>query len=110
MLSSSSIIVVFVFVFRAFTQTALTAELKEIEAAVAEKQKEVDFIERNKTWNWENMCHVTEERTIINKSAASEVRKRIWIKGQGGREEKYRPDSLSTVGAAKEIISGYPVR
>lgn len=54
-------------------QTALTAEMKELQSGVAEKEKEVNFIERNKTWNWENMCHVTEERTIINKSAESEV-------------------------------------
>ncbi len=48
-------------------------EAEEIKKGVEEKQKEVEFIERNKTWNWENMCHVTEERTIINKSGESEV-------------------------------------
>lgn len=55
-------------------QEALAAEAAELKKALAEKQKEIDSIERNKTWNWENMCHVTEERTIINKSAESEVR------------------------------------
>lgn len=53
---------------------ALTVEAEEIKKAVEAKQEEVEAIERNKTWNWENMCHVTEERTIINKSAESEVR------------------------------------
>lgn len=53
---------------------ALAAEVEEVKKAVAEKQQEVESIERHKTWNWENMCHVTEERTIINKSSAeSEV-------------------------------------
>ena len=49
-------------------------EAEELKKAVETKQQEVESIERNKTWNWENMCHVTEERTIINKSAESEVR------------------------------------
>lgn len=48
-------------------------EAEELKKAVEAKQQEVEAIERNKTWNWENMCHVTEERTIINKSAESEV-------------------------------------
>ncbi|CAM9629145.1 unnamed protein product, partial [Laminaria digitata] len=52
----------------------LAAEAAELKKALAEKQKEVETIERNKTWNWENMCHVTEERTIINKSAESEAK------------------------------------
>lgn len=52
---------------------ALAAEVEEVKKAVEEKQSEVESIERHKTWNWENMCHVTEERTIINKSAESEV-------------------------------------
>lgn len=47
--------------------------MKEVKISVEKMQQEVDSIERNKTWNWENICHVTEERTIINKSAASEV-------------------------------------
>ena len=50
---------------------ALAAEVEEVKKAVAEKQQEVESIERHKTWNWENMCHVTEERTIINKSTES---------------------------------------
>lgn len=62
-------------VFPCGVQVALRAEAKEVEAGIAEKQKELDLIERSKTWNWENMCHVTEERTIINKSAESEVRR-----------------------------------
>ncbi|CAB1116035.1 unnamed protein product [Ectocarpus sp. CCAP 1310/34] len=51
---------------------ALTVEAEELQKAVEAKRKEVESIERNKIWNWENMCHVTEERTIINKSADSE--------------------------------------
>ncbi|CAN0032892.1 unnamed protein product, partial [Ectocarpus sp. 8 AP-2014] len=53
---------------------ALTVEAEELQKAVEAKRKEVESIERNKTWNWENMCHVTEERTIINKSADSEAK------------------------------------
>lgn len=62
-------------VFPCDAQVALRAEAKEVEAGIAEKRKELDFIEKSRTWNWENMCHVTEERTIINKSAESEVRR-----------------------------------
>eukprot|EP00904_Undaria_pinnatifida_P006348 jgi/Undpi1/2843/HiC_scaffold_14.g06220.m1 len=53
---------------------ALAAEAAEVTEALALKQKEIESIDRNKTWNWENMCHVTEERTIINKSAESEAK------------------------------------
>ncbi|CAM9268009.1 unnamed protein product [Pylaiella littoralis] len=53
---------------------ALAAEAEELKKSVEAKEKEVEFIERNKTWNWENMCHVTEERTIINKNAESEAK------------------------------------
>lgn len=42
--------------------------------SIEDKKKELESIERRKTWNWENICHVTEERTIINKSGDSEVR------------------------------------
>ena len=55
-------------------QTALAAEAEEVKKSVEAKKEEVASIERHKTWNWENMCHVTEERTIINKSGDSEVR------------------------------------
>lgn len=54
-------------------QEALAAEAAEVTEALVLQQKEIESIDRNKTWNWENMCHVTEERTIINKSAESEV-------------------------------------
>ncbi|CAM9630800.1 unnamed protein product, partial [Hapterophycus canaliculatus] len=53
---------------------ALTVEAEELKKSIETKKQEVDFIERNKTWNWENMCHVTEERTIINKNADSEAK------------------------------------
>lgn len=52
-------------------------EAEELKKSIETKKQEVDFIERNKTWNWENMCHVTEERTIINKNADSEVG--VWM-------------------------------
>jgi len=44
----------------------LEAELKELKQLNASKQKKLDDYEKNKKWNVDNMCHVVEERTIVN--------------------------------------------
>jgi len=49
----------------------LEAELKELRAANQTRQNRLDEIERNKKWNVDNMCEVTDERTIISSSAGT---------------------------------------
>lgn len=46
----------------------LKAELLALEKANAENQAKLDNYEKNKKWNVDNMCHVVEERTIVNKN------------------------------------------
>jgi len=48
----------------------LQAELEELRKANAARQSKLDEYEKNKTWNVDNMCHVVEERTIVNKKVA----------------------------------------
>jgi len=48
---------------------AIKAEIKELEAAILKRQKRLEEMERNKKWNIDNICHVVEERTIVNKQA-----------------------------------------
>lgn len=47
----------------------LEAELKELKQLNASKQKKLDDYDKNKKWNIDNMCHVVDERTIVNKSS-----------------------------------------
>ena len=44
----------------------LEAELKELKQVNTSKEKKLDDYEKNKKWNVDNMCHVVEERTIVN--------------------------------------------
>ena len=46
----------------------LKAELSALEKSNAENQAKLDNYEKNKKWNVDNMCHVVEERTIVNKN------------------------------------------
>jgi len=47
----------------------LEAELDSLEKANRLRQHKLDEYERNKKWNVDNMCHVVEERTVINPKA-----------------------------------------
>lgn len=46
----------------------LRAELKALQTANDDNQAKLDHYEKNKKWNIDNMCHVVEERTIVNKN------------------------------------------
>jgi len=48
----------------------LEAELDELKKQNSVHQAKLDEYEKNKKWNVDNMCHVAEERTIINSNAA----------------------------------------
>jgi len=48
----------------------LEAELKELKDLNASREKKLDDYEKNKKWNIDNMCHVVEERTIVNPKSA----------------------------------------
>ncbi|CAM9519426.1 unnamed protein product, partial [Phaeothamnion confervicola] len=41
-------------------------EVDEVEKRVAGRAKRLEDMEKHKKWNWENMCHVVEERTVIS--------------------------------------------
>lgn len=48
----------------------IEAELSELRKANKARQDKLDEYEKNKKWNVDNMCHVVEERTVINPKAA----------------------------------------
>jgi len=46
----------------------LRSELQSLKNANADNQAKLDHYAANKKWNVDNMCHVVEERTIVNKN------------------------------------------
>jgi len=46
----------------------LQAELKALQSANNANQAKLDHYEKNKKWNVDNLCHVVEERTIVNQN------------------------------------------
>jgi len=44
----------------------LRSELKSLQNSNTDNQAKLDHYEKNKKWNVDNMCHVVEERTIVN--------------------------------------------
>lgn len=48
----------------------LRSELKALQNANADNDAKLDHYEKNKKWNVDNMCHVVEERTIVNKNVS----------------------------------------
>lgn len=50
----------------------LEAELESLKSANKARQQKLDNYEKNKKWNVDNMCHVVEERTIVNPRAAED--------------------------------------
>lgn len=50
----------------------LEAELAALKSANEARDAKLDEYEKNKKWNVDNMCHVVEERTIVNPNAATD--------------------------------------
>lgn len=50
----------------------LQAELDALNAANKARQDKLDQYEKNKKWNADNMCHVVEERTIVNANSVTD--------------------------------------
>lgn len=48
----------------------LRSELKALQNANADNQAKLDYYEKHKKWNVDNMCHTVEEKTIVNKNVA----------------------------------------
>lgn len=46
----------------------LQSELKALQDAKTDNEAKLDHYEKNKKWNVDNMCHVVEERTIVNEN------------------------------------------
>lgn len=46
----------------------LQAEMNALQKANDDNQAKLDHYEKNKKWNVDNLCHVVEERTIVNKN------------------------------------------
>lgn len=51
-------------------EDGMTAEIKELDTKNSERQAKLDEYEKNKKWNVDNMCTVTDEKTYINPSAS----------------------------------------
>jgi cell division cycle protein 37 len=53
-------------------EEGLKAELDALNAANKARQDKLDQYEKNKKWNADNMCHVVEERTIVNANSVTD--------------------------------------
>lgn len=53
-------------------EEGLKAELEALNAANKARQDKLDQYEKNKKWNADNMCHVVEERTIVNANSVTD--------------------------------------
>lgn len=51
----------------------LEAELEALKKANEAREKKLEEYEKNKKWNVDNMCHVVEERTVINPKAGENL-------------------------------------
>ena len=49
----------------------LRSEMKALQNANTDNLAKLDHYEKNKKWNVDNMCHVVEERTIVNKNVSN---------------------------------------
>lgn len=47
-------------------EEALKAELSEIKQRVRERNERMDYMERNRKWNVDNICHTASEKTIVS--------------------------------------------
>jgi len=83
----------------------ILAEIKELKKANTERQVKLDDYEKNKTWNVDNLCHVAEERTIINSSAGTrDFTTTGYAKNTVKKEEVEETVSTTTVKGAKEEL------
>ncbi|GMH56095.1 hypothetical protein TrST_g3030 [Triparma strigata] len=51
-------------------EEGMNAEIKELAKKQEERQAKLDHYEKNKKWNVDNMCTVTDEKTYVNPSAS----------------------------------------
>eukprot|EP00578_Thalassiosira_sp_NH16_P014781 CAMPEP_0181126650 /NCGR_PEP_ID=MMETSP1071-20121207/27755_1 /TAXON_ID=35127 /ORGANISM="Thalassiosira sp., Strain NH16" /LENGTH=452 /DNA_ID=CAMNT_0023212291 /DNA_START=225 /DNA_END=1583 /DNA_ORIENTATION=- len=49
----------------------LRSEMKALQNANTDNLAKLDHYEKNKKWNVDNMCHVVEERTIVNENVSN---------------------------------------
>ena len=53
---------------------ALKAEAKELDGLVNTRNKRISDIKKKRAWNIDNICKVSEEKTIVNKSEAQSLK------------------------------------
>lgn len=52
-------------------EDGLKAEIKEVEKNIKEKKDKLDYFEKHKKWNVDNIGTVTKDYTFINKAATT---------------------------------------
>ena len=89
----------------------LKAELNALQKSNAENQIKLDNYEKNKKWNVDNMCHVVEERTIVNdnvgeskfSSSGFALPKEAELGGDASKEDKATDVKVTTTPKAAEV-------
>ena len=82
---------------------ALKCEADELEKLVAERNNRINEINERRKWNIDNICHVTEEKTIVNSSTT------ISLKAEDfqptGLTEKAFPEVHTTSDNSKQKLA-----
>ena len=92
----------------------LEAELAELRKANKARQDKLDQYEKTKKWNVDNMCHVVEERTLINDKIKSNISPSGYVvpdDDEADTEQEIKPKSTSTkpVETTPETTTPVPV-
>lgn len=76
-------------------QSATGEELAELKARVKEREERLEYMEQNRKWNVDNMCHTASDKTIISGggSDGSELHGGLVASGVAQKKNKMGPSS-----------------
>ena len=60
-------------------QEALQGELAELTAQVAERNRKMADIKERRSWNIDNICHVAEEKTVVNSAEITSLKAKDFV-------------------------------
>lgn len=60
-------------------QEALQGELEELSAQVEARKKKIAEIQERRSWNIDNICHVAEEKTVVNSAEITSLKAKDFV-------------------------------
>jgi cell division cycle protein 37 len=84
----------------------LLVELEELQTANAQRQSKLDYYERHKKWNVDNMCHVVAEKTVITSKTKTQSFNEETGYALPDDEDEVGTSKTSTIVTAKDEKKG----